>query len=98
MVLASPITTSMSCSTMTMVRSLAMRRTSSTVERVSLTLMPAVGSVGEVGRQLVLVLAKADGVEHRAGAVDDIRERQPVAHHVPGVPPRLRGDPDILEH
>src|SRR5439155_1098457 len=36
--------TSMSCSTMTMVRSVAMRRTSSTVARVSLTLMPAVGS------------------------------------------------------
>src|SRR5438094_239106 len=41
---ASAITTCMSCSTMRIVRSLAMRRTSSMVSWVSAALMPAVGS------------------------------------------------------
>src|SRR5262245_26532816 len=41
---ASAITTCMSCSTMRIVRSLAMRRTSAMVSWVSAALMPAVGS------------------------------------------------------
>ena len=58
----------------------------------------ALGAVGEVGRQLVLVWEEANGVQHRSGPVDDVGERKTITHHVPRAVARLRGDSNIFEN
>ena len=45
----------------------------------------ALGAVREVGGQLLFLRAQPDRLQHGAGAVDQVRERIPVAQHVPRV-------------
>src|SRR5213596_2857583 len=80
------MTTSMSCSTIRIVRSVAMRRISATMACVSVTLMPAVGSSRQRSRGSV------------ASTIDDIGVRAMVVEQAPCVMTRLGGDSDVLEH
>ena len=60
-------------------------------------LQMALLAVGQVGRQLVLLAAQADRLQHRFGALDEVAIRAVVRQQAPAVPPRLGGDADVLK-
>jgi len=88
---ANSITTCMSCSTMRMVKFLAMRRTKAMVSWVSTVLM------GEIGGELVGLVAQADRFEHRLRLFHRVVERAVMPEQAPAVPARLAGNADVLE-
>src|SRR5207249_79190 len=55
-------------------------------------------AVGEVGREVVLLLGEAHGGEDVARPIDDIGVRPVMAEQAPRMVTRLGGDPDVLAH